>query len=873
MAFTVPKGLQADKQLSDSQFSFKGAWQPDYDPAKIGPENFKLLQNLRYVDGGLEGVLGYTKINTTALTTYTKIWNGFHLRSNHTQTTYVLVHAVNPATGQGRVYENRTAIPSQGDFEASQLHADASVNLLGRFSDAPGGGVAYCNGEENYIYNGDEMRVSGFFRATDAAGANAEDFTEEMNNTLTDADELCALAVGSKPFWFIFSTRPLTEANYVIDTINDAASTMTGFYWDGAQYSAVSNLSDGTDVTGTSMAQSGKVTWDAQSDAEPHHFKGLYLYAYYFTIDAGTALVISNVTVKAPWQKMVDVWDGVYRQPIQFQLNNNSTGGTEDYTLQVNESSSLEFPIGGELDAMQPADKLYIMFEERMSAIRLIMLGDLINKVASVMTVKYWNGSSYTTVGATLNDDTQAPSGDTLGKTGLISWNPPASTAEKKQTAYGTTGYMYEITVSVQLTGTEGDATPEVIVDVCTGIPAQKKIRPFKFSSLYKGRLMRGNYVAGKEGNRLDFTSRDAAEVWNGWDSSMDGLQSLYFGGMDDLTASAQLYNRFGSRVYTIALVLKPNETYILDGDSPEDYKIFPVSQNVGCPAPLTIDTAEVGFSMAEDIERNVAIWLSYNGPVMFDGAVLKPIDGIDIYFDPNATNPIDTDNIDKARGWIDKTYSEYNLLLPVGTSQTTNNKWFLYDLKRKKWFEKDVAAGNPIQCGFQVNSTTGVGYTYGGNLVGGMMRLENGATWDGTEITQKVHTGDFWPSDNIWHQTRIRYIMIVIERIDEDVDIEIFHFKDTDLTGTDAIAFIDMSGEVSWVDTDDVTWASSTSITLNVASVGSSQRLARDAGPIDKLAWSHGFAFELATSTVSRGFKPVAWAIRWEYERHERTR
>ncbi len=103
MPFTVPKGLQADKQLTDSQFAFKGAWQPDYDPAKIGPENFKLLQNLRYIDGGLEGTLGYTQVNTSAIGTYTKIWNGFQLRSNRTQKTYVLVHAVNPSGGQGRV--------------------------------------------------------------------------------------------------------------------------------------------------------------------------------------------------------------------------------------------------------------------------------------------------------------------------------------------------------------------------------------------------------------------------------------------------------------------------------------------------------------------------------------------------------------------------------------------------------------------------------------------------------------------------------------------------------------------------------------------------------------------------------------------------
>lgn len=876
MPYSPPKELQSDQQLMDAQFTFKGAWQPDFDPARIGPENFKLLQNMRYIDGGLEGVLGYSKINTTALTTYVKIWNGFHLRSNFSQTSYVLVHAVNTATGQGRVYENRTSIPDQGDFEdgaSDHLHADASVNLLGRFSGAPGGAVSYCNGEENYIYHGDEARVAGFFRCTDATFADPEDFTEEMNNTLTDSDETVTLEVGTKPFWLIFTTRPITEVNYTIETPNNAASTMTGFYFDGTDFtSALGNLSDGTASGGISMAQTGQVTFDAQSDAKPYHFQGLYLYAYYFTIDAGINCEVSHVTVKAPWQKQVDVWDGVYRQPIQAQMYNDSTAATEDYTLQVNESSSLQVPIGMDISQSQSADKMYFMFEDRMSAIRFTMLSSKINKAAGVITVKYWNGSSYTACANPVDGTLDSGGTKSWNQSGLLSWAPPDRESEKKQTAYGTTGYMYEVTHTGTLTGTE--ANNDVVIDVVTGIPAQLKVRPFKFSVLYKGRLMRGNYVPGKEGNRLDYTTKDAADVWNGFDSSQDGIQSLYFGGQDDLTGAIQLYNRFGSNIYAVLLVVKPTETYILNGDSPEDYKIYPVSLKVGCPAPLTLDSAEVGFTLAEDIERNVAMWCSYSGPVMFDGAVLKPIQGIDIYFDPNSDNPVNTDAIANARGWVDSTYQEYNLLLPVGAGQTTCNKWFVYDLRRKKWYEKELATASPVQCGIPVYDDYGVQYTYGGLLTGYMMRLENGASWDGTNIDQKVQTGDFWPSDNIWHQTRIRYIMLVAERVDEDADVSVYHFADTDVTGTDQVSFTDMSGGVSWADHPDETpvWGETSSISINLQASGQSERLARDSRPIDKLAWAHGFSFEISTASVPRAFRPIAWAIRWGYERHDQT-
>jgi hypothetical protein len=194
--YQPPKGKQADKQLVDSQYTFKGQWLPSLDPARIGPENFRALENLRYSDDGVEGVLGYSEINATALVTYTKIWNGFQLRSDRTQKTYTLIHAVNPATGQGRVYENRADITDADDFETTQLHADASVDLLGRFSDAPGGSCTYCNGEENKIYAGDETRTAGFFLVADTSHTLPEDHTERINNTLTDSANVTVIDSG-----------------------------------------------------------------------------------------------------------------------------------------------------------------------------------------------------------------------------------------------------------------------------------------------------------------------------------------------------------------------------------------------------------------------------------------------------------------------------------------------------------------------------------------------------------------------------------------------------------------------------------------------------------------------------------------------------
>ena len=87
-----------DIPWKDLQFKFDGKWMPDVDPSLIGPNNYATIENLRYKDSGIEGVNGYSKVNGTALTTYTDIRNGSQLRSQDTQKTYALAHALNSSS-------------------------------------------------------------------------------------------------------------------------------------------------------------------------------------------------------------------------------------------------------------------------------------------------------------------------------------------------------------------------------------------------------------------------------------------------------------------------------------------------------------------------------------------------------------------------------------------------------------------------------------------------------------------------------------------------------------------------------------------------------------------------------------------------------
>jgi hypothetical protein len=858
---------------------------PDLDGALITADNYQTLENLRYKDSGLEGVNGYTKVNTTALTTYTKIRTGIQLRSVKTQDSYVLVHAVDSG-GQGRVYVNRTAPGSQGDFDTTSkfdtsgnsYFQDASSGLIGRFSDAPQGNIAFCNSEESMIFGGDEQRFAATFQCDDSSLTNPVDVSKELNNELQTTGNKITWNQATKPATLVLTTRPIQSLKIYVSSANVSASSLTVKTWTGAAFGSDLVDTDGTASGGASLAQTGVVTLTSHTDGTSKlmHFEELYLYAYLVELDAGSADVY-HITVDPAFQSVKDVWDGVYRQPIQFQAKDGTN--YYDYTLQVNESSDVNAPIGGQLDGWTSSDAVYIMFEDQVSAIKMTMLGNLVNSNASVMTLKYWNGSAYAAV-TNMTDGTKDSGGTkTLGSSGLVSWTP--ATDEVKTTSFGSYGYIYELTFSATLSGTKG-STAEVLVDVCTGVPQQKSVLPFDFSAIYGTRLMLGSFSKGDEGNRMDYSVANAPDAFNGFDSSNDGTQSLYFGGVEPINAATQIYNRFGSSVYAMLLVLKKNETYILVGDTPENFIIYDVAKTVGCVAPLSLATAEVGLDLGNGLTRNVAIWLSHSGPMMFDGAILTPIPGVRSYFDPNDAKYIDFSLVEKAVGWVDPNYKEYNLLIPSG-SASLNNVWLVYDLIRRKWFKKTSGNAAFPQTGFEVGEPdTGQRYIYGGIDTGYMLEMESGTYWDDGNslgITQKVLTGDFFPSGNIWDETTIRKFKIFIKRLtgsSSTNNLEVNYYTNTNLNAGSGVLFEDGNASsgiyVSWTDTDGVTWTSATSATIDLDLDVGLQRLIRVVQDLNRTGWSHAFEFTVTTSDVTKGFQPVLWGTRYRIERKDDT-
>jgi hypothetical protein len=919
-----------NNEWRDAQFRFDGAWKPDVDGALIGPNNYQTLQNLRYKDSGLEGVQGYTVLHddnlagdNVTLGDYPQIRAGHQLiTSNQDQTSYILVHSQDTSTpAQGRIFVNRTVPTSEGEFNDDKnfwkdvdnivgggagthypYFQDASAGLVGRFSDAPQGNVAYNNGEESMIFGGDEQRVAAAFTLDSSsvtaikaspitpASLTPIDVTKRANNTLTTTAHTFQIDVagaGTEKAIVVMTTRPIQGLKFTLtsDVNSDTTDTDTSVkVWTSSGWSsALTLLTDTTKSGNARFAQSGSITFAHTVDtAKPMHLEELYLYAYLIEPNASCdTFTVAQITADMAMQSMGDVWDGVYRQPIQFQVLDGSSGTSYDYTLQVNESSDVNAPIGADVTSQgaHASDKVYIMFEDQITGIRMTMLGDLVNEDDNTLTMKYWNGSAFAAV--TILDQT-ALGGGSMSQSGLISWVPPSD--EKATTKYGSFGYIYELDWTAG-TGTLGldnelGTTVEVLVDVCTGVPAQKEVQPFDWSILYGTRIMMGGYTQGDEGNRMDYCVANAPDAWNGFDSSDDGRQSLYFGGVEPIVGGAQIYNRFGASIFSMLLVLKKAKAFLMTGTAPEDFVIYPVSDVIGCIAPKTIATAEIGIDLGNGLTRNVALWLSHSGPMMFDGAILKRIDGVKSFFDILDANFVNFSYIDKAVGWVDPNWKEYNLLLPQDTSGKMD-LWLVYDLMRRKWFTKSTGSSNTPQAAWQVGTpSTGERHIYGGIDSGEMVHLEEGTTWGDTTnagIAQKVKTGDFFPTGNIWDETLLRKFKIFIKRLKGSSvtnTLQITYYTNTEEQAGTGVLWQDVeigSGvHVSWENTDHVVWDSGISATINLA-IGL-QRVIKVNHDLNRLGWAHAFEFTLTTTDVNKGFQPMIWGTQYRIERKDNT-
>ena len=622
-----------------------------------------------------------------------------------------------------------------------------------------------------------------------------QDVSKKIQNTATDSDNIISLS--SSKFFLIGSTRPISgfNADVVSGTLN--SSNLSVKYCDGKKFVTVGTITDGSTM--------GHVTFTSTVGlAKPLYINGDYLYFYLCTLSSETP-VVSHCTANAPIQNYSNLWDGTPRTAIKAEL---FTTKYIDYTIKA---AAEDGPMTAGVTINDfiltgAANTLTMMFEEQVTALRIKLRQPIVGSSEGYAKITYNKNDGTTGTAYIYLNTTNTLLVPLDADMGIIAWEKPSdeeATYYRGQKGHKITlaWYAKDDTVQFAFPASSGDYYPNSpVIDTITGITAHQTIvTPYVFPWQYKNRSMLCGCVSDGELNRIDYSPANSPDVYNGDESSMyDNSQSLRFGGKEAITCALELYNLYGNYTITNGLVFKNTETYLLNGDTPDTtsqtpFKIHTVSTIVGCPAPLTLDRAEVSIGNASNAPQNVAAWVSDKGPVMFYGNTIRPLEGLEPYFEDGNPLCINKTYLANARGCYEHTYKPYHIWLPSSASTGDNDLWFAFDFLRMKWYQIKPTVDFP-QGAFIVQDTIGNKYMYGYTATGYLMRLEAYDTTTKASIQywstatypmiNKVKTGDIMPTGSTWFLTLLRRIKTLFA-CDTTGTLTITHYLDGNATGT----------------------------------------------------------------------------------------
>jgi hypothetical protein len=321
------------------------------------------------------------------------------------------------------------------------------------------------------------------------------------------------------------------------------------------------------------------------------------------------------------------------------------------------------------------------------------------------------------------------------------------------------------------------------------------------------------------------------------------------------LNAGGVVYSKFAGNTYEDLILTKINETWLISGTTPQDYKKFKVSDD-GCVAPGTFKSCNTGYEISPGLFKHVLIWQSDSAINLFDGNAIMPISGdISNYFDRTTSECINSSMIHKSESFFDERNLEYHWLLASGAATSLDTE-LVYDLMKKKWYQIDRGTGSYLQMGFSVRDTYGNAYNYGSIDTGYITRLDNGTTFvtaaSANNIISTLRTGDIAVGglDIITEIRRIKHMVKAKATTTQSVSIT--HYGDSCNTAT-------------------VNKNNSKSVTVSHAVKSTTHRVLKK---VESLGWGdfifHSINCAITTSNESVAYEPIAMSIQFKVIRQE---
>ncbi len=530
--------------------------------------------------------------------------------------------------------------------------------------------LIYSNGSDQHkLWPGKLSPVHKFIVYKDTSAIpthpdHGEDYTFEVTDgdstTVAILDSLGTLA----QFDAIYVRTPF-RANALTLTVtaaNGSAAVMQGQYWNGT-WTSLASFTDNTITSGKSLAISGTMTWTAPTDIIPHYQFGENGWWYRFSLSSGALdaeVEVSEVTYEAPWQDLVNLWDGVEVDVIEVQLEDNS------------ESIFKTFPSAGiELDSITSSDKVNFSAADPIAGF-YIDVGSKPNTTGSttINAVYAWDGDTYNSV-SNLSDGT-----DGLSKSGWVTFTKPTTIQARHFQDSKYDAYWYYFTVDKTFNN-------DVLVDIqyMPYFDINELGRVGRCNAVWKDRAI---YTFGKSPQYLYVSWNSEPMVLNG-----DDFTTLKAGDgrANEITSMKKFYGEL--MVWQAEKGSEGGCLTLFQGDEPGRFGKLPLSDEVGTfSSKSSVVVNGVVTSTATD-EKIVtaAYFISKQGVFMSDGLNVWSIsDDIQNYFDPKKSECIRHGYGDEHFIFYDPTENVLRMGLVSGSSATTPNKYFVYDVIDQKW-------------------------------------------------------------------------------------------------------------------------------------------------------------------------------------------
>jgi hypothetical protein len=589
---------------------------------------------------------------------------------------------------------------------------------------------------------------------------------------------------------YIASPQCLDRIKCYVKTINTTAAAAAVYYWNGTAWTAVSSLVDGTSVGGESLAATGTLTWSSIETVSKQKIINNNL-AYWIKVDFGNidhTTTLYKVTNGFSFQKIRNAWDG---EELYIQSFMQYTTTFKDYTINTLEEDYISADTGtyASIGGMTSIQYVIVGFQQRVLGLKPIFITDKVNTTAAtVLDVKYYNGTTWVSVFG-LTDGTSNNS-ISFAQNGTISWNMIDKINEKLYTPNNDTPlYYYKLSFDKTLSA-------DVYIDLITGIPVQEDITGYTVPIKWLNSI----FLCGEKyghGNKIIGSEISTDSIFTGY-NSFEG----YLGDTDNILAGCTLYARYSSALHETLLLMKQNSTWLLDGSSFENIVSYQISNIYGILSPKTLKVCDLGYEIADGINKAVAIWQTNTCIVMFDNNSIIEIsqDINNIFTDMYNTSKTDRINYlysNKCTSFYDPIYKEYHFLYCANTSAVINAE-YVFDITRKKWYFVDRSTKD-LQCGLNVHDTKGNKYSYGILSTGFVERLDYGTSFDGDTIVCTLRTPDKPIGETIEYEDRIRQVKIIGKVSDSASTVSVTHYSDTDTTG-ETLNSITQSGTIKKV-------------------------------------------------------------------------